>query len=78
MDLARDIGSLEARLDEHGKRVDRIEGKIDEGFSALNSRLDTLTAAENQRKGARSVLKVLLGGGTIAGAYEGIKAWLGH
>jgi hypothetical protein len=52
IDLSRGIGGLEARMDEHEKRVDRIEQKIDEGFEAVNTRLDKLTESENRRKGA--------------------------
>jgi hypothetical protein len=50
-DLSRGIGGLEARMYEHEKRVDWIEQKIDEGFEAVNTRLDKPTESENQRKG---------------------------
>lgn len=76
-DLQRDIGGLEARMDEHEKRVDRIEQKIDEGFESVNTRLDLLTESENQRKGALFALRMLLGGGVIAGIVEGARALFG-
>lgn len=77
-DLQRDIGGLEARMDEHEKRVDRIEQKIDEGFEAVNTRLDLLTESENRRKGALVALRVLLGSGVIAAIVEGARALLGR
>lgn len=79
-DLQRDIGGLEARMDEHEKRVDRIEGKIDEGFARLHERLDELAGAEHQRKGALGLLKLLFSGSVITGLWEAGKAFLngGH
>ena len=29
-DVARDLGAVEARLDNHEKRLDKIDGKLDE------------------------------------------------
>lgn len=76
-DVQRDIGGLEARMDEHEKRVDRIESKIDAGFQAVNERLDNLAAAENRRKGALAVVKTVFGGGVITAIYEGAKSLFG-
>lgn len=76
-DLSRDIGGLEARMDEHEKRFDRLDQKIDDGFKTINNRLDTLTASENWRKGAVGILKILGSGGILTGLYEGVKALFG-
>lgn len=79
-DVQRDIGGLAARMDEHEKRVDRIEGKIDEGFARLHERLDELAGAEHQRKGALGLLKLLFSGSVITGLFEAGKSFLsgGH
>jgi hypothetical protein len=78
-DLARDIGALGARMDEHEKRVNRIEGKIDEGFAAVTLQLNNLTAAENKRQGARATwTKIISGAIGVAGAWEAIKAIWHH
>lgn len=76
-DLQRDIGGLEARMDEHEKRVDRIEGKIDAGFARLHQRLDEQAATEHQRKGALGLVKMLFSGGVITAIVEGGKALFG-
>lgn len=73
-DLQRDIGGLEARMDEHEKRVDRIEGKIDDGFARVHERLDELAEAEHTRKGALGLLKLLFSGSVITGIWEGARA----
>ena len=87
-DLQRDIGGLEARMDEHEKRVDRIEQKIDAGFreirdantagfTRIHQRIEELAAAENQRKGALGLVKMAMSGSLITGAVEGLKALFG-
>jgi uncharacterized protein involved in exopolysaccharide biosynthesis len=87
-DLQRDIGGLEARMDEHEKRVDRIEQKIDDGFTQvrqqsdagfarIHQRIDELAEAEHRRKGALGLLKMLFSGGVITGIFEGAKALFG-
>ncbi len=87
-DLQRDIGGLEARMDGHEKRVDRIEQKIDAGFKdirthteagfgVIHKRLDELYAAENQRKGVTGLVKTVFTGGAFAGAIEAIKTFFG-
>jgi hypothetical protein len=74
-DLSREIGGLEARMDEHEKRVDRIEKKIDDGFSAVNARLDKLSAEDSRRKGAWGALVVI--GGVLTAVVEGARALFG-
>ena len=87
-DLQRDIGGLEARMDEHEKRVDRIEGKIDDGFeqlrasveagfSRVHQRVDELSAAEHRRRGALRLIRMLFSGGVITGIVEGAKTYFG-
>lgn len=76
-DLQRDIGGLEARMDEHEKRVDRIEGKIDVGFARLHERLDELAEAEHRRKGALGLLRLFFSGSLITGLWEAAKAFFG-
>lgn len=39
-------------MDEHDRRFDQLEKKVDEGFSGINRKLDDLNAGENRRKGA--------------------------
>lgn len=69
--LARDIGGLEARMDEHDKRFDRIEKQIGEGFTEMREGFAALAATENQRKGAKGLIKAAFaGGGIIAGLIE--------
>lgn len=75
-DISRDIGGLEARMDEHDKRFDRLETKVDEGFAGINSKLDALHSAESRRKGAFTMLKLLFGAGGGVGAWEIIKGFL--
>jgi hypothetical protein len=83
-DLSRDIGSLEARMDEHDKRFDRLDKKIDDGsertrvqiesgFASINHRLDAITATENRRKGAVGLVKFALGSAGLYGLWEVIK-----
>ena len=74
-DILRDIGGLEARMDEHAKRFDKLDEKIDSGFSSLNGRLDTLTANENKRSGALGLVKVILGSAGFYGLYEVVKGF---
>ena len=74
-DLQRDIGGLEARMDEHDKRFDRLESKIDDGFEKLNGKLDHITAEENRRKGAMTLLKIVFGAGGLAGLWEVLKGF---
>lgn len=76
-DIQRDIGGLEARMDEHDKRFDRIERSIAEGFKGtsdgfreINSRLDDLTSAENRRIGAMGLIKVVIGSAGVYGLWE--------
>lgn len=75
MDLQRDIGGLEARMDEHDKRFDRLDKKIDDGFASINGKLDTITASENRRKGALTLLKIAFGSAGVAGAWEVLKSF---
>ncbi len=76
MDVQRDIGGLEARMDEHDKRFDRLDKTINAGFESVNRRLDTIAETENKRKGATSLLKILLGTGGAYGAWTLIKGLL--
>ena len=74
-EFERSLGGLEARLDEHGKRVDRIELKIDAGFA----KLDALIASENRRKGAIATWgKIFIGATGVATIWETAKAFLIH
>lgn len=75
-ELDRDIGGLEARMDEHEKRFERVEKKIDAGFNAVNAKLVTLVAAENRRKGAVGIAKLFIGGGILTAVAEAARAWL--
>ena len=75
-DLDRDIGVLEARMDDHDRRFDKLEEQMDAGFEGINRKLDGLRLAESRRKGAMSVLKLLFGGGTLAGLWELAKTWI--
>lgn len=61
-DVQRDIGSLEARMDEHEKRLDRMESK-----------LDKLVAFSERAQGGWRTLAVV---GSIAGAVGAIAAKL--
>lgn len=74
--IDRDIGGLEARMDEHDKRLDRLERKVDDGFEGINRKLDGLRAEESRRKGAMTVLKLLFGAGSGVGLWEIIKGLL--
>lgn len=76
MDLQRDIGGLEARMDEHDKRFDRLDKTITDGFKSVNARLDTITEAENRRKGAMWLVKIILGSAGLIGAWELIKGMI--
>lgn len=87
-DLQREIGALEARVDEHGERFDRLEQKIDDGFdqirqqsdagfSRIHQRINELADAEQRRKGALGLLKMFMSGGVITGIFEGAKAFFG-
>lgn len=87
-DLQRDIGGLEARMDEHEKRVDRIEQKIDDGFdqvrqqtdagfTRIHARINELHDAESRRKGALGLVKMFFSGGLITTIFEGAKAFFG-
>ena len=58
--LQRDIGGLIARMNAHDQRLDRIEESVTEGFASLHRKLDELTDAENQRRGAARVSKTML------------------
>lgn len=72
-DISRDIGGLEARMDEHDKRFDKLERAVADGFEKVNGKLDALRAAESRRKGAMTVLKLLFGAGSGMGVWEIIK-----
>lgn len=74
---ARDLGRLEARLDTLEVRLDKQDEQVAAGFKGIHEKLDNLMATELKRKGAMGLIKILLGGGTLAGAFEGVKAWLG-
>lgn len=73
MDLSRDIGALEARMDDHDRRFDKLDEQMQQGFDGINSRLDSIGAAENRRKGAMGVIKLLFGAGTLTGIVEFIR-----
>lgn len=75
-DLSRDIGILEARMDDHDRRFDKIEEIVESGFSNVNGRLDALMAEKNQRKGALGLVKLMLGASGIAGLIEFVKELL--
>ncbi len=75
-DIARDIGGLEARMDEHDRRFDRIEEIVTTGFRETKAAIDDLRGHESRRKGALAVVKILLGGGVAASAWELIKGYL--
>jgi hypothetical protein len=87
-DLQRDIGALEARVDEYEKRCDRSDEKVAEGFKQLqdemrsgfgriHARIDELSGAENRRKGAIGLVRMVFSGGVITGLYEVGKALFG-
>lgn len=63
-------------MDEHEKRLDRLERKVDNGFEGINRKLDSLHGAESRRKGAMTVLKLLFGAGSGVGLWEIIKGML--
>ena len=75
-ELLRNIGGLEARMEEHDRRFDQLEKKVDDGFSGIYRRLDDLKDTESRRKGAMGVLKLLFGAGTLTGLWEVIKGIL--
>lgn len=72
-DFSRDIGGLEARMDDHDRRFDKLEEIIDTGFAKVNGQLDALSAERYQRKGAMGLVKLLLGAGGIYGLIDLIK-----
>lgn len=76
----RDIGSLEARMDEHGKRFDRLESQVRDGFDQVNERLDALSTADSERRGAsqmsRMLLRVILAITGAGGVWEIAKEFL--
>lgn len=63
-------------MDEHDRRFDRLEEKVDAGFAGINSKLDGLRQAESRRKGAIGVLKLLVGASGVTGLYELAKGLL--
>jgi len=69
-DIARDIGGLEARMDEHDKRLDELKEMVTVGFRETKAAIDELRGAESRRKGAASVVKFLLGAGGMAAIWE--------
>lgn len=75
-DLSRDIGILEARMDDHDRRFDKIEEMVETGFGKVNDRLDALSAERYQRKGAMGLVKLMLGASGIAGLIEFVKELL--
>lgn len=72
-DLSRDIGILEARMDDHDRRFDKLEEIIDTGFAKVNGQLDALSAERYQRKGAMGLVNLILGASGIAGIIELVK-----
>lgn len=72
-DIPRDIGALEARMDDHDRRFDRLEEMVTKGFDDTKAAIDELRATESRRKGAMSVLKVAFGAGTLTGLVELVK-----
>lgn len=73
--MLRDIGGLEARMEEHDRRFDRLENTVTEGFKAVNGKLDELKALENQRKGVAILGRFLFGGGVVAAILEILRVW---
>lgn len=63
-------------MDDHDRRFDKLEEQMQEGFDGVNRRLDSIGAAENRRKGAIGVLKLIFGAGGLAGIWELAKEWL--
>jgi hypothetical protein len=76
MDLSRDIGSLEARMDDHDRRFDKLEEMVTAGFDETKAGLAELRSSESRRKGAMGVIKLIFGAGGFAGLYEVIKGLL--
>jgi hypothetical protein len=77
-DVQRDLGGFEARLDEHDRRFDQIEQKIDHGFAELSRQIQDLFAAENRRRGMFGFAKVLIAGGALTGAAEWLRSMFHH
>lgn len=77
--LQRDLGGIEARLDSHDDRFDKLEEQIEKGFDSVNASIAALTASENKRKGERATWgKILAGATAVAGIWEAAKAYIGH
>ena len=72
-DVQYDIGGLKARMDEHDKRFDRLEKKVDAGFDGINRKLDGLKASEQRRKGAMGLIKLALGAGGVYSLIDLVK-----
>lgn len=73
-DLSRDIGGLEARMDEHDRRFDTLEKAVADGFEKVNTKLDALKEERAQRKGALGLVKLILGAGGIYGIVDLVKS----
>ena len=72
-DVNRDIGALEARMEDHDRRFDKIEEIVTKGFDETKAAIADLRSAESQRRGAMTVLKLIMGASGLAGAYEVFK-----
>lgn len=70
-DVQRDLGRLEAQLDAHAERHDRIEAKIDE----LAAKVDRLAGYADRSRGAWAF--ILAASALITGMVEAARAFLG-
>lgn len=71
-DVQRDLGRLEAQLEAHAERHERIERKIDE----LGEKVDRLSGYANRTKGAWGLIVTASAIG--AALIEGARALLGR
>lgn len=77
--LQRSLGRVEATQDGFKERMDRLEGKVDDGFKSIESglakidhRLAAIEARENERKGAWKTI-VMVAGAVSAAVAAAIK-----
>lgn len=75
-ELLRDIGALEARMDDHDRRFDTLEGMVTKGFEETKNSISELRNSESRRKGALGIVKIALGAGGLAGLWELAKEFL--
>ena len=77
--VARELGAIGARLDSHDTQLGDLKSQVTAGFEGMYERIDKLAAAENRRKGAISLLKIVAGSGVLVGIVETIKVFFrGH